>query len=50
MTQTTIKSATRLENGKINVELLVNGVDKSLEVDTVLVAIGRDPDPTSFGA
>lgn len=50
MTQTTIKSSTRLENGKIQVQLVQNGEDKTLEVDTVLVAIGRDPDPTSFGA
>jgi len=28
----------------------VKGVEKTLEVDTLLVAIGRDPDPVSFGA
>jgi len=28
----------------------VNGEEKSIEVDTVLVAIGRDPDPLAFGA
>ena len=50
MTQTTVKSAFKLDNGRIQVELVVNGVEKTLEVDTVLVAIGRDPDPEAFGA
>ena len=50
LTQTTIKSSKRLESGKIEVELVVKGNERKLVVDTVLVAIGRDPDPTSFGA
>lgn len=50
MTQTTVKSAQKLPSGRTSVELVVNGKDKTLEVDTVLVAIGRDPDPTAFGA
>jgi len=50
MTKTTIKTARRLENGRIQVELVVDGSDKTLEVDTVLVAIGRDPNPSAFGA
>ena len=45
LTQTTIKSAERMENGKIKVQLVVNGEDRTLEVDTILTAIGRDPDP-----
>lgn len=28
----------------------MKGEEKTLEVDTVLTAIGRDPDPASFGA
>lgn len=50
LTQTTIKSSKRLESGKIEVELVVKGNERKLVVDTILVAIGRDPDPTSFGA
>ena len=50
LTQTTIGYAKRLENGKIEVEMIVDG-SKNLKVfDTVLVAIGRDPNPDSFGA
>lgn len=42
MTETIVKSAKRIENGKISVELNQAGKDVTLEVDTVLVAIGRD--------
>ena len=50
MEQTTVKSVSKKENGRTEVCLSVNGEDRTLEVDTVLVAIGRDPDPVALGA
>ena len=50
MKQTVVKSAQRLDNGRISVKLEVNGKPRSIEVDTILVAIGRDTNPKSFGA
>ena len=49
MKQTIIKSAKRLNNEKIEVKLEVKGVDKTIEVDTVVVAIGRDVNPETLG-
>ena len=48
MTKTTVNSAKRLDNGQVEVSLKVDGEDKVLTVDTVLVAIGRDPDPAGL--
>jgi len=50
MTQTTVKEVKKLENGKISVDLVVKGEDRNILVDTVLTAIGRDPNPESYGA
>lgn len=49
LTQTTVKSAIKKENGKISVDLDQNGQDVNVEVDTVLVAIGRDANTSSLG-
>lgn len=50
LTQTTINSAKRLENGQIEVNMTVAGKEEIQVFDTVLVAIGRDPNPASFSA
>jgi pyruvate/2-oxoglutarate dehydrogenase complex dihydrolipoamide dehydrogenase (E3) component len=48
MTQTNVKGVKALENGRKQVSLVVNGQLQEIEVDTILVAIGRDPSPQSF--
>ena len=48
MTQTSVKGVKALENGRKLAELEVDGQYKAIEVDTVLVAIGRDPNPKSL--
>ena len=40
----------KLENGRIQVEIEVKGKERTIEVGTVLVAIGRDTDPEAFRA
>lgn len=37
-----------MENGRKKVTLVVNGEVQVIEVDTILVAIGRDPNPESL--
>jgi pyruvate/2-oxoglutarate dehydrogenase complex dihydrolipoamide dehydrogenase (E3) component len=49
LTQSTVKNVTKLENGKKLVEMVCNGEEKTIEVDTILVAIGRDANPASLG-
>ena len=46
LTQATVKSVTVEEDGRKSVELLVNGKAKTIKVDTIMVAIGRDCDPS----
>ena len=48
MTQTNVKGVKSLKNGRKLAELEVDGQYKAIEVDTVLVAIGRDPNPKSL--
>ena len=45
-----MERAARHEDGKIQVNLLVDGKPREIKVDTVLVAIGRDVKPELFGA
>lgn len=47
-TQTKVNSVKLLEDGKKQVELEVNGKQKTITVDTILVAIGRDSDPSGM--
>ena len=44
LTQTKVNGVKVLENGKKQVDLEVNGKPKTITVDTILVAIGRDSD------
>lgn len=48
MTQTTVKGVKLLDNGRKQVSLEVDKKPQSLEVDTILVAIGRDPNPSDL--
>ena len=48
LTQTKVNSVKLLENGKKQVDLEVDGKPKTIVVDTILVAIGRDSDIKSL--
>jgi thioredoxin reductase (NADPH) len=47
-TQAKVNNVKLLEDGKKQVELEINGKQKTITVDTILVAIGRDCDPASM--
>lgn len=47
MTQTTVKGVKMGDNGKKHVSVIFDGMESVIEVDTILVAIGRDPNPMS---
>lgn len=47
-TKSTVKAVKLLEDGRKQVDLVVNGKDKQIIVDTIMVAIGRDCDPTGM--
>ena len=51
MTHSTIKSVTKLGEKLFEVEMIVNKTQvEKIEVNTILMAIGRDPNPHSYNA
>lgn len=47
-TQSTVKGVKLLEDGRKQVDLVVDGKERQIIVDTIMVAIGRDCDPTGM--
>jgi thioredoxin reductase (NADPH) len=48
--KTTVKSVKALDNGKKEVSMQVGSEMRTIIVDTILVAIGREPNPNSYRA